>query len=105
MRTLMAALLLGCVATAGMPAIAEAKRVWEGGFWGGRDVEEPALIRRRSSNGEIDWEMGDRTRIDWRREHRFFASKKSCEAWLYKMRSTWQDWPRYSWCRSAVVQG
>jgi hypothetical protein len=49
--------------------------------------------------------MGDRTRIDWRREHRFFASKKSCEAWLYKMRSTWQDWPRYSWCRSAVVQG
>jgi hypothetical protein len=73
-------------------AEAKPRTMFEGGFWGGRWVEETDF-----------WSGRDVKRTVYHREHRFFTNARSCEAWLYRMRSTWQDMPRYSWCKRVRV--
>jgi hypothetical protein len=88
-HTVLAAVLL--LATLGT-AEAKTRIMVEGGFWGGRWVEETDF-----------WSGRDVKRTIYHREHRFFANARACEAWLYRMRSTWQDMPRYSWCKRVRV--
>jgi hypothetical protein len=81
---------------------AKPRTMWEGGFMGGRWVEESDFSPGWSARSRKD---RDRTvkRTYYHREHRFFVSSRACEAWLYQMRSTWQDMPRYSWCKRVRV--
>ncbi len=81
---------------------AKSRFLWEGGFWGGKWVEDhfadmPGFGGSRGG--------GDRTRTEYHREHRMFASSRACEAWLYRMRTEWQDMPRYSWCKRVNASG
>jgi hypothetical protein len=82
-----AALLLGGLAA----AEAQQRRpqvMWEGRFSGGREVEY----------------IFDRPTIDWHTDARLFRSEQACERWLYVLRSEYQMWPRYSFCRRVRVQ-
>jgi hypothetical protein len=59
---------------------------WEGRFFGGR---------------EVDIAFSERTGVDWYRENRLFATRRACEAWLYRLRSEYQMYPRIGECRRA----
>jgi hypothetical protein len=101
--TLFAASLLALAAS----AEAKSRVAWEGGFWGGRWVEETPLYSNDDffGNGGGGGFGREVKRTIYHREHRLFASSRACEAWLYQMRSTWQDMPRYSWCKQVRVRG
>ncbi len=92
MRIALAATIAGLIALS-PAAEAKTRTMWEGGFWGGRWVEETDF-----------WSNREVKRTIYHREHRFFASNRACENWLYGMRSTWQDMPRYSWCKQVRVK-
>jgi hypothetical protein len=82
------------LALAAPAAEAKSRLAWEGGFFGGKWIEETDF-----------WSDREVKRTVYHREHQIFASNRACEAWLYKMRSTWQDMPRYSWCKRVRVSG
>jgi hypothetical protein len=100
-------LMAAFAATLAFGSVAEAKSrlLWEGGFWGGRWVEDPFAGFPGFGHPGLERSSGDRTRTEYRREHRFFRTSRACEAWLYKMRTDWQDMPRYSWCKRVRVEG
>jgi hypothetical protein len=99
MRGLILASAIAAILVSALAAEAKSRTVWEGGFFGGKWVEDGFGfgLQERSSS--------DRTRTVYHREHRFFRSSRACEAWLYQMRSEWQDMPRYSWCRRTRIEG
>jgi hypothetical protein len=99
MRSILAAATAALILASAPAVEAKSRLMWEGGFFGGNWVEDGFGFgfNERSSS--------DRTRTVYHREHRFFRNSRACEAWLYRMRTEWQDMPRYSWCRRVRVEG